>query len=97
MSNKILKVTVIVLAAVLILVEAAPRWQLMAANDDDITTTEISVDNGTDDVIDDPEENVTEPTAKPDKVTKIPQKHPGANSSSVSKSGKSVQSPELCI
>lgn len=94
MSNKILKVTVIVLAAVLILVEAAPRWQLMAANDDDITTTEISVDNGTDDVIDDPEENVTEPTAKQDKVTKIPQKHPGANSSSVSKSGKAKNKPK---
>ena len=49
MSSKIVKVTVLIIAVALILVEVAPRWQLMAANDEELTTTEISVDNGTGD------------------------------------------------
>ena len=38
MSSKIAKVTVLIIAVALILVEVAPRWQLRAANDEDLTT-----------------------------------------------------------
>ena len=66
MSSKIAKVTVLIIAVALILVEVAPRWQLRAANDEDLTTTEISVDNGTGDDPDNaPEQEKPAVTPKP--------------------------------
>ena len=53
MKSRIFKVTVIILTIAFVLVETAPKWQLRAANDEEIVTTEISVDDGTEDVTED--------------------------------------------
>lgn len=74
MSNKIWKVTVMILISTLILVEAAPRLQLLAANEEDLATTEITIDNGTDDPDQDVTDNMPEATEKPagDKTNQKP-------------------------
>lgn len=70
MSNKIWKVTVMILISTMILVEAAPRLQLLAANEDDLATTEITIDNGTDDQDQTTSEDKTAETVKPVKTAK---------------------------
>mgnify|MGYP004611422805 CR=1 FL=1 len=49
-----------ILISTLILVEAAPRLQLLAANEEDMATTEITIDNGTDDPDQDVADSVPE-------------------------------------
>lgn len=70
MSNKIWKVTVMILISTMILVEAAPRLQLLAANEDDLATTEITIDNGTDDQDQTTSEDRLAETVKPVKTAK---------------------------
>ena len=70
MSNKIWKVTVMILISTLILVEAAPRLQLLAANEDDLATTEITIDNGTDDPDQAESDDMPAKTVKPVQTAK---------------------------
>ena len=84
MSNKIWKVTVMILISTLILVEAAPRLQLLAANEDDLATTEITIDNGTDDPDQAESDDMPAKTVKPVQTAKPAQKQkvPGRKDSS---------------
>ena len=70
MSNRIWKVTVMILISTLILVEAAPRLQLLAANEDGLATTEITIDNGTDDPDQAEPDDMPAETVKPVKTAK---------------------------
>ena len=70
MSNKIWKVTVMILISTLILVEVAPRLQLLAANEDDLATTEITIDNGTDDPDQAESDDMPAETVKPVQTAK---------------------------
>lgn len=87
MSNKIWKVTVMILISTLILVEVAPRLQLLAANEDDLATTEITIDNGTDDPDQAESDDMPAETVKPVQTAKpaqdkTKQKVPGRKDSS---------------
>lgn len=92
MSSKIAKAAVLIMAVALILVEVAPRWQLMAANDEELTTTEISVDNGTGDDPDNAQEQEKPvSTPKPAK-TAAPIKKDSSQSLGQTKAGKGRKS-----
>ena len=91
MSSKIAKVTVLIIAVALILVEVAPRWQLRAANDEDLTTTEISVDNGTGDDPDNaPEQEKPAVTPKPAQTAAPAKKEPAKPKADDSGKGKAA-------
>ena len=76
-----------ILISTLILVEAAPRLQLLAANEDDLATTEITIDNGTDDPDQAESDDMPAKTVKPVQTAKpaqdkTKQKVPGRKDSS---------------
>lgn len=74
MKSRIFKVTVIILTIAFVLVETAPKWQLRAANDEEIVTTEISVDDGTEDVTEDTKDAEPKESKAPKKPDRQPYK-----------------------